>query len=195
MSPRCRRQLHGDVAVPAPCPRWHLRALQLVGWRSGGVGAPLTFLQPSPSSSSRTKGQEDLAKILGVCANCQGRGAAVPTNPGAAACVYFFLWGGGSWPQSAQGGRVLKSAGEAHFWPGLSSACWHGACGHRHSPSDVTSPPSLPRRHSGSGAGGAGTHGETPWPPGTPGDRAHLQLSQSPGCFLWVLGRVWGHQR
>uniref|UniRef100_A0A8C3C1T1 L-serine deaminase n=1 Tax=Cairina moschata TaxID=8855 RepID=A0A8C3C1T1_CAIMO len=77
----------------------------------------------------------------------------------------FFLWGGGSWPQSAQGGRVLKSAGEAHFWPGLSSACWHGACGHRHGPSDVTSPPSLPRRRSGSGAGGAGTHGETPWPP------------------------------
>lgn len=61
------------------------------------MGAPLTFLQPS-SSSSRTKDQEDLAKILGVCANCQGRGAAVPTNRGTATCCFllffFFLWGG-----------------------------------------------------------------------------------------------------
>lgn len=98
---------------------------------------------------------------------------------------FFF---GGGWPQSAEGGSVLKSAGEAHFWPGLRSACWHGACGHRHGPSDVTSPPSVPRRRSGSGAGGAGTRGEAPRAPGTPGDRAHLRLSRSPGCFPWDLG-------
>lgn len=100
----------------------------------------------------------------------------------------FFYGGGGSWPQSAEGGRVLKSAGEAHFWPGLSSACWHGACGHRHGPSDVTSPPSLPRRRSGSGAGGVGTHGKTPWAPGTPGDQAHLRFSQSPAAFCGFWG-------